>query len=116
MLLNRNCVQSTPDINIIERAVAGLFDQEGGDLIDTIILACTHFPLVEPELQNSVSRDIQFIDGSAGIARRILHLSAIKTGRKVKGNGVFVTTGSLTDLEPYHEALKAFGLREFHTL
>ncbi|MET0246070.1 MAG: glutamate racemase, partial [Sphingomonas sp.] len=33
------------------RAVlAGLFDQPGGDRIDVIVNACTHFPLVQPEL------------------------------------------------------------------
>lgn len=105
-----------PDLDIVASALAGLFDQEGGDLIDTIILACTHFPLVEPELQNSVSRDIQFIDGSAGIARRIQHLVTDRKWPETKENGVFVTTGSLTDLVPYHEALKAFGLQEFQAL
>ncbi|WP_074205482.1 glutamate racemase [Parasphingorhabdus marina] len=105
-----------PDTDIIQSALAGLFSQEDGDRIDTIILACTHFPLVGTELQNSVSRDIQFIDGSAGIARRILHLSADRKWPESKENGVFVTTGKLDELEPYHNALKGFGLQEFHAL
>lgn len=105
-----------PDVDIVENALAGLFDQDGGNLIDTIILACTHFPLVEPELQESLSRDIQFIDGSAGIARRIVHLVGGQEWPEKRENGVFVTTGSLTDVEPYQKALREFGLTEYHTL
>ncbi len=29
--------------------MAGLLDQPGGERIDTVVLACTHFPLVEQE-------------------------------------------------------------------
>ena len=40
----------TPDQRIIETAMAGLIDQAEGEQIDTIILACTHFPLLRNEL------------------------------------------------------------------
>ncbi len=105
-----------PEGEIIDKALAGLFNQEDGDKIDTIILACTHFPLVEPELQKSVSRDIQFVDGSMGIARRIMHLVSHNTWSESPENGVFVTTGSLASVKPYELALRTFGLAEFHTL
>lgn len=38
------------DPAIYERAAAALRQQPGGDRIDTVVLACTHFPLVEDEL------------------------------------------------------------------
>lgn len=56
-------------------ALAGLLDQPGGDAIDTVVLACTHFPLVEAELAAAAPRPIAFVNGSAGIARRIAHLT-----------------------------------------
>src|SRR5690606_23047413 len=36
-----------PDPAVFERAAAGLRGQPGGEAIDTVVLACTHFPLVE---------------------------------------------------------------------
>ncbi|WP_448659813.1 glutamate racemase [Sphingomonas sp. CJ99] len=57
------------------RAVlAGLFDQPDGDRIDVIVNACTHFPLVEPELTAAAPHPVTFVDGGPGIARRIAHL------------------------------------------
>ena len=53
----------------------GLFGQPGGDAIDTIVLACTHFPLVADELAAAAPRAVHFVDGGAGIAQRIAHLT-----------------------------------------
>ncbi|MCU6455235.1 glutamate racemase [Sphingomonas sp. A2-49] len=58
------------------RAVlAGLFDQPGGDAIDVIVNACTHFPLVEAELAAAAPAGIRFVDGGPGIARRVAFLT-----------------------------------------
>lgn len=56
-------------------ALAGLFDQPGGENIDTIVLACTHFPLVADDLAAAAGRPIDFVDGSAGIAQRVAFLT-----------------------------------------
>lgn len=53
----------------------GLFGQEGGAAIDVIVNACTHFPLVAPELAAAAPPGVHFVDGAAGIARRIAHLT-----------------------------------------
>jgi len=58
------------------RAVlAGLFDRPGGEAIDVVVNACTHFPLVEEELAAAAPHPVRFVDGGAGIARRIDHLT-----------------------------------------
>ncbi|HEU4960125.1 MAG TPA: glutamate racemase [Sphingomonas sp.] len=58
------------------RAVlAGLFAQPGGDRLDTIVNACTHFPLVADRLAEAAPRPVRFVDGNAGIARRIAALT-----------------------------------------
>lgn len=56
-------------------AVAPLFAQASGDAIDTVVLACTHFPLLADELATVVPPGTAFVDGSAGIARRVAHLT-----------------------------------------
>jgi glutamate racemase len=63
------------DPAVFTRAAAGLRDQPGGDAIDTVVLACTHFPLLEEELGKAFGPGVQFVDGAKGIARRIVHLT-----------------------------------------
>ena len=55
--------------------LAGLLDQPGGERIDTVVLACTHFPLVADELAAAAPRPLSFVDGGPGIARRVAHLT-----------------------------------------
>lgn len=62
-------------IEAVKAAIAGLFSVPGGDRIDTVVLACTHFPLLEAELAAATPHVVTFVDGSAGIARRIAHLT-----------------------------------------
>jgi len=53
----------------------GLFTQPGGDRIDVIVNACTHFPLVATELAAAAPAGVRFVDGGPGIARRIAFLT-----------------------------------------
>lgn len=55
--------------------LAGLFAQPCGDRIDVVVNACTHFPLVVDELAAAAPHPVRFIDGGAGIARRIAYLT-----------------------------------------
>ena len=65
----------TPDPALIARAAQGLRSQPGGKKIDTVVLACTHFPLLQDELAAAFGPDVSFVDGAAGIARRIAFLT-----------------------------------------
>jgi len=64
------------DPALIARAVAGLRDQPGGADIDTVVLACTHFPLLQDELAAAFGAGVSFVDGAKGIARRIAQVTA----------------------------------------
>lgn len=72
--------------------LAGLFDQPGGERIDVVVNACTHFPLVETELAAAAPPGVRFVDGSAGIARRIAHLTAGQDWSGTAASGVAVFT------------------------
>lgn len=65
----------TPDPAIFERAAQGLLSQRGGESIDTVVLACTHFPLLAEELSAAFGEKVKFVDGAQGIARRIHYLT-----------------------------------------
>ena len=73
--------------------LGGLFGQPGGARIDTIVNACTHFPLVADELAAAAPPGVRFIDGSAGIARRIANLTADQHWPHTPGEGIAVFTG-----------------------
>ena len=62
------------DPAVFAEAAAGLRAQPGGEDIDTVVLACTHFPLVQSELGDALA-NVQFLDGAKGIARRVAHLT-----------------------------------------
>ncbi|PLK26132.1 glutamate racemase [Novosphingobium sp. TH158] len=64
------------DSAVFMRAAEGLRRQPGAERIDTVVLACTHFPLVKDELAQAFGPQVHFIDGAAGIARRIAALTA----------------------------------------
>ncbi|MEQ1509618.1 MAG: glutamate racemase [Sphingopyxis sp.] len=61
--------------SVICDAIDGLRRQAGGDRLDVIVLACTHFPLLADELSAEIGPGIALIDGADGIARRVAHLT-----------------------------------------
>lgn len=60
---------------VIANELDGLFHQPGGDRIDVIVNACTHFPLLEAEMRAVAPAGTGFVDGGPGIARRIAYLT-----------------------------------------
>lgn len=56
------------------QVLAGLLDRAGGESIDVIVNACTHFPLVADRLAAAATRPMTFVDGGEGIGRRVAHL------------------------------------------
>ncbi len=87
----------------------GLFGQTGGETIDTVVLACTHFPLVASALTAASLRPIRFVDGAEGIARRVAHLTADQPWPDAAPDGVAVFTSDV-DVEALRPALAARGL------
>ena len=75
------------------RVLAGLLDQPGGERMDTVVLACTHFPLVQDRLQAVAPRPLAFVDGAEGIARRTAFLTADHHWPAAPASGLAVFTG-----------------------
>ncbi|APZ98343.1 glutamate racemase [Sphingopyxis sp. QXT-31] len=98
------------DPAVIARAIAGLRDQPGGDKLDVIVLACTHFPLLADELQAEIGPDVRLIDGAEGIARRIAHLTDGQPWPTAAAPGIAVFTRSDDRPPPPLSALAPYGL------
>jgi glutamate racemase len=93
----------------IDAAVEALRAMPGGEDIDVVVLACTHFPLLDDELSRRMGPQVRFVDGAAGIARRIAHLTEGQLFLRT-GADIAVTTGPLSEFEDLLPALSARGI------
>jgi len=98
------------------RVLGGLLNQPGGERIDTIVLACTHFPLVEEELRSAAPRPLAFVDGKEGIARRTAWLLRDREwdGRAPEGRALFTRRDE--SWRAYVPGLARYGLTRVETL
>ncbi|HEX8300144.1 glutamate racemase [Sphingomonas sp.] len=94
----------------LRAALNGLFDQPGGERLDVIVNACTHFPLLEAELAAAAPHPVRFVDGGAGIARRVAHLTRGQrwSGERPAGRAVFTRLD--TAARRLAPALEKYGL------
>lgn len=88
-------------IEAFRAAQAPLFEAAGGEAIDTIVLACTHFPLVRGQLIASAPRPISYIDSGMAIARQTIRVLPVETVARGIGGTAWLTSeaGSLPELE-----------------
>jgi glutamate racemase len=71
--------------------------------VDTLILGCTHYPLVAPMLQRMLGRDVRLVTAGhalAAAAQRVLDSEGIATRRSTEGEYRFLCTG---DVESFRE-------------
>jgi glutamate racemase len=97
-------------------ALAGLLDQPGGDRMDMVVLACTHFPLVKDELAAAAPRPITFLDGGAGIARRIAYLNGDQPWPETAPAGQAIFTRRDAGIDALVPALARYGLTQVNVL
>lgn len=106
------------DVIVLEKTLPGLVDRiEDGDLdgneireilaqavsplinqgVDTLILACTHYPFIIPVLTELVGPEVQVIDPSPAIAqqtKRLLDLHNLRSPSKESGKVTYFTSGN----------------------
>ena len=71
--------------------------------VDTVILGCTHYPLVAPMLQRILGRDVRLVTAGhavAATAQRILESRRLETSSNGEGDYRFLCTG---DVESFRE-------------
>jgi len=101
-------------VDAIRDAAAPLFAAPQGDRIDTVVLACTHFPLLADELGQAFP-DVSYVDGGPGIARRIAWLTRGQSWPEGPAPGIAVFTGP--EPAPHlRDVLAAFDLPQVRTL
>jgi glutamate racemase len=66
--------------------------------VDTVILGCTHYPLVAPMLQRILGRGVALVTSGAGVARgveRALTARGLLNDRVGEGSYRFLCTGDV---------------------
>ena len=75
--------------------------------VDTVILGCTHYPLIRPMMQRLLGPDVQLISSGAALARQVEHALSTRDlacPRRAEGDYRFLCTGDT-------EAFQALGTR-----
>lgn len=102
------------DPAVVRAALDGLLAQPGGARMDTLVLACTHFPLLESELAAAAPRPLAMVHGADGIARRVASLLGAQVPPPAPGR--FIATRADPGLAQLAPALKARGITAFDML
>ena len=100
-------------IEAVKVAARPMFDAANGDRIDTVVLACTHFPLLEDELRAAFP-SVTYVHGGPGIARRIAWLTREQAWPAEPVAGIAVFTAP--PREPLLGALASYGLQDVQIL
>ena len=110
-LAERHAAGEAVPLEAFRDAQAPLFAKPHGDKIDTVVLACTHFPLVRGELAATVPQAVTFIDSGEAIARQTLRVLG---GRKVQtsaGGHVLMSSDSAKQVRLV-EVCRRFGFND----
>ena len=100
-------------IDAVRAATLPMFDTPQGELIDTVVLACTHFPLLEDELRAAFPK-VGYVDGGTGIARRIAWLTREQPWPASAPQGLMLFTGLAR--HPSLAMLGRYGIGEIKSL
>lgn len=97
---------STFDQRVVE-LVRGYIEPLREARVDTVILGCTHYPLLSPILQRMLGRDVRIVTSGAALARQVEHVLGARelaNPDQSEGSYRFLCTG-----DP--EAFAAIGTR-----
>lgn len=99
---------------VVAAELRALMSQPGGERMDVIVLACTHFPFLRGPLITAAPRLVQFIDSGEAIARRVAQLldeaPAPPKGTAGEAGRAFVT--GAPSVPPLERVMRRFGFRE----
>jgi glutamate racemase len=105
-------LRGTPaDDAAIAQEIAPCFIDESGRRTDTVVLACTHFPLLLGRLERLAPWPVRFIDPAPAIARRVVELIGPPAGPDGPPPVITFTSGTPPSQE-LTAALARFGLAE----
>jgi len=102
----------------IRSALSPLFDHPRATEMDTLVLACTHFPLLNDEIAAHLPENVSLIDSGDAIARRVESLlgNIESTNNAVASAHRALFTRKTVEQEQLRTALAGFGLTQLDIL
>ena len=100
----------TADDAAIARELVPCFVDEGGRRTDTVVLACTHFPLLIDAFTRLAPWPVRFIDPAPAIARRTLELIGTPPSLQSQERAQILFTSGREPSPALSAALAGFGL------
>jgi glutamate racemase len=101
--------EPVPDDAIVEE-IAPAFVKQGAKRTDTVVLACTHYPLLLDRLERLAPWPVDWIDPAPAIARRAASLLGGVAERTPAGPGAALFTALPDDAARLGRLLARFGL------
>jgi glutamate racemase len=98
------------DDDAIAREVAPCFVTDGGRRTDTVVLACTHFPLLLDRLVRLAPWPVDWVDPAPAVARRVMDLVGPAPARVSEGNAQISFTSGEAPPPALTATLAQFGL------
>ena len=80
--------------DLVKRYVSALMDKGA----DTIVLGCTHYPLLRPLIEEIAGPEVKIVDTGMAVAKEVtrrLKEEQLLSGIKTKGSETFWTTGDI---------------------
>jgi glutamate racemase len=100
----------------IRREIGPCFVEDGTERTDTIVLACTHYPLLLDRFEALAPWPVRWIDPAAAIARRVLDLVGPKADELAPVTAHAIFTSGRKPFGELAEALTRFGLWPHETV
>jgi len=94
----------------IAAEIAACFVESEAGRTDTVVLACTHYPLLLERLERLASWPVAFLDPAAAIARRVVELVGPGNGRKAADPARAIFTAGRAPSPALYGALRGFGI------
>ena len=95
-----------PPLEKLSGILKPLFDNKQ---LDTIVLACTHFPLIKEQLISASPRPVNWVDSGEAIARRVSSLLTTELSTERSHHGIqntIIFTMPSSDIDLLEKALK----------
>jgi glutamate racemase len=87
------------------------FKEFDGARTDTVVLACTHYPLLLPQFEKLSPWPVTFVDPAPAIARRVADLAGPRPLDAMDGKARFLLTSGQAVPDPLRRALAGMGLQ-----
>ncbi|MGD9924451.1 MAG: glutamate racemase [Pseudorhodoplanes sp.] len=103
--------EAVEDADIADE-IAPCFVARGGLRTDTVVMACTHYPLLDRQFSRLAPWPVTFVDPAPAIARRVVDLIGARPAQAGEGSADFLLTSGKPANATLAAGLARFGLRQ----